>query len=116
MFTPVSLRRSLALAFAICLLIVRSASPEQIQGVPNFHVVNDQIYRGGQPSGKGFRNLAAAGVKTILDLREDDERGKDEKKLVKALGMRYVHVPMKGMKTPSKKQVSKALKVLQDEK
>jgi len=42
-----------------------------IRGVPNFHTVNDNIYRGGQPSDEGLRALASAGVKTIVDLRDD---------------------------------------------
>ena len=101
---------------ALCLPLMAAPSVDQIRGIPNFHAVNDQVYRGGQPSAQGFRDLAAAGFKTILDLREDEERGKDEKKLVKALGMHYVNVPMKGMKKPEDKQVSKALKVLHEEK
>ena len=89
-------------------------SIKTIEGVPNFHVVNDQVLRGGQPTDEGLRNLAAAGVKTIVDLQEEGERSHDEKKLVKALGMRYVNVPMKGMTTPKEKQVSHALKALND--
>src|SRR6476660_9575602 len=86
-----------------------------VHGVPNFQTVNDRIYRGGQPSNEGFRNLAAMGIKTIVDLREDDSRSHAEKKLVKKLGMHYVNIPMKGMKTPTSKQVSHSLKVLNDD-
>src|SRR5689334_16780152 len=108
---------SVCLAASLFCIPIAAAPPvDQIRGIPNFHSVNDQVYRGGQPSNQGFRSLAAAGFKTIVDLREDDERGKDEKKLVKALGMHYVHVPMKGMKKPSDKDVSKALKVLHEDK
>ena len=85
-----------------------------VKGVPNFHVVNDQLLRGGQPTSAGFRNLAAMGVKTIVDLQEEGDRSHDEKKLVKALGMHYVNVPMKGMTTPKEKQISHALKALND--
>ena len=85
-----------------------------VKGVPNFHVVNDQLLRGGQPTDTGLRNLAAMGVKTIFDLQEEGERSHDEKRLVKALGMRYVNVPMKGMTTPKEKQISHALKALND--
>jgi protein tyrosine/serine phosphatase len=113
---PLSSRCVTALVITACLPLAAAPVADRIHGISNFHVVNDQVYRGGQPSGEGFRNLAAAGFKTIVDLREDDERGKDEKKLVKALGMHYVNVPMKGMKTPSDKQISKALKALIEEK
>jgi protein tyrosine phosphatase (PTP) superfamily phosphohydrolase (DUF442 family) len=101
-------------------LIVLSASlalafGAGVRGVPNFRTVNDQVYGGGQPSSEGFRNLAAMGIKTVVDLREPGHRSDSEKKLVKALGMKYVSVPMKGMKTPTSKQISHALKALRDD-
>jgi tyrosine-protein phosphatase SIW14 len=82
--------------------------------VPNFHIVNDQVLRGGQPTDAGFKNLADRGVKTIVDLQEDGTRARDEKRLVKALGMKYVNIPMKGMATPTDKQIAHALKALND--
>lgn len=83
-------------------------------GVPNFHSVNSEVSRGGQPTPEGFRNLAAMGVKTIVDLRGAGERSKSEKKLVKALGMRYVHIPMSGIRPPTKDALSAALRVLNE--
>ena len=90
------------------------AAPAAVKGVPNFQVVNDQVLRGGQPTGAGFKNLADRGVKTIVDLQEAGDRAHDEKKLVKALGMDYINIPMKGMTTPTEKQISHALKALND--
>jgi len=87
-----------------------------ISGVPRYSVVDDHVSRGGQPTGEGFRSLTAAGVRTVIDLQEKGERSKDEKHLVEALGMKYINVPMHGMKTPDDKQISKVLKVLEDEK
>src|SRR5579871_3116817 len=83
-------------------------------GVPNFHVVNQQVYRGGQPVNAGFSNLAKLGIKTVLDLREEGGRSTSEEKLVSSLGMHYVGVPMRGMATPAPGQVETALKVLND--
>jgi len=109
---------SLPCSLAACVLILVGSSlafaEPSIKGVPNFHVVDDQVLRGGQPTGVGFRNLAAMGVRTIVDLQEDGDRSRDEKKLVKALGMKYVNIPMKGMTTPTEKQISHALKALND--
>ena len=42
--------------------------------LPNFGRVNERLYRGGQPGKGGLRRLAALGVKTIINLRDDDER------------------------------------------
>src|SRR6185369_3871498 len=92
---------------------VASADPS-VKGVPNFHVVNENVLRGGQPTDTGFKNLADLGVKTIVDLQEEGDRAKGEKRLVKALGMKYVNIPMKGMTTPTEKQISHALKALND--
>jgi len=81
----------------------------QPAGVPNFHKVDDQVYRGAQPSTEGFQNLAKLGVKTVIDLREADSRSTAEKKVVEAAGMRYVNIPLKGMAAPSAQDVAKIL-------
>lgn len=41
--------------------------------LPNYHTVADSsLYRGGQPSNAGLRELAKKGVKTIINLRTED--------------------------------------------
>lgn len=100
---------------AVCVSVSPGiAGSSSAPGVPNFHVVNDKVLRGGQPDKPGFQSLSAWGVHTILDLRESGERSIDENKLVTALGMRYVNVPMRGMATPTKDQITRALAVLND--
>src|SRR4051812_13358465 len=93
------------------LLLALAAVPAFAQpvGVPNFHKVDDQVYRGAQPSDAGFRNLAKMGIRTVIDLREADERSRDEKKLVESFGMRYVNIPMRGMTAPRPQDVAKVL-------
>jgi protein tyrosine/serine phosphatase len=48
-------------------------------GLPNFHKLNDSLYRGAQPTPEGFRQLKAMGVKTVVNLRsfhsDRDEMG-----------------------------------------
>jgi protein tyrosine phosphatase (PTP) superfamily phosphohydrolase (DUF442 family) len=84
-------------------------------GVPNFQKVNDSLYRGGQPTQEGFKSLASIGVKTVLDLREPGEHstGKEEA-WVRADGMRYISLPLKGMVAPADADVAKALAILND--
>jgi len=65
-----------------------------VPGLHNFHKVNDHIYRGAQPSGGGFAELAKLGIKTIIDLRESGNRSDSEKKMVEAAGMRYISFPL----------------------
>ena len=53
--------------------------------------LNDSIYRSEQPSKKGFKQLEASGIKTILNLR----RLKDDNKKAKGTQLRLEHIPMR---------------------
>jgi tyrosine-protein phosphatase SIW14 len=82
-------------------------------GVPNFHQVNEHIYRGAQPTAEGWRSLANLGVKTVIDLRREDEHSANtEARAVETAGMRYVNVPMNGILAPEGEDISKVLALL----
>jgi uncharacterized protein (TIGR01244 family) len=81
-------------------------------GVPNFHQVDEHLYRGAQPSAEGFRNLARLGIKTVIDLREPGDRAHTEEKIVTADGMRYIHLPLNGYHAPSEDQITQLLGLL----
>ena len=61
----------LSLLICVAGIFVPALAATHVRGVPNFRTVNDQVYGGGQPSAEGFRNLAAMGVKTVVDLQEE---------------------------------------------
>ena len=48
---------------------VNWAQPVQIAGVNNCFQVTSNLYRGAQPTAKGFKNLQAMGIKTAVNLR-----------------------------------------------
>ena len=61
--------------------------------------VGDDFFIGGQPSEKALRAMKAEGVTTVINLRMPQEMeriGFAEEKLVQELGMKYVHIPMRG--------------------
>src|SRR4051812_30274262 len=71
-----------------------SFGPMRLAGVSlsNFGVVDGHIYRGEQPKGQDFADLARIGVTTVIDLREDavgSSRGAAE-----AAGLRYINIPV----------------------
>jgi protein tyrosine/serine phosphatase len=76
--------------------------------------VDQQVYRGAQPTDEGFRYLARLGIKVVLDLRENDERSLSEERVVTAAGMRYVNVPMTGMTPPTLAETNRILALLED--
>jgi len=85
----------------------------ELSGVPNFHQVEDHVYRGGQPSAEAWPSLARLGVKTVIDLRREDEHSTAaEAQAVSAAGMKYVNVPMKGVVAPTNQQIITVLQLL----
>ena len=82
----------------------------------NFQQVSDSLCRGAQPSDEGFRELAKAGVHTVVDLRGAGGRSSREAELVRSLGMQYINVPLSGYQAPTAVEVSKVMAVLNDPK
>ncbi|HJU74038.1 MAG TPA: sulfur transferase domain-containing protein [Gemmatimonadaceae bacterium] len=61
--------------------------------------VGDDLFIAGQPTERALREMKAQGITTVVNLRMPAEMarvGYDEKKLVEELGMKYVHIPMRG--------------------
>lgn len=104
------LRASLLAALLTAGLWAESGNPPAA-GVANFHQVDANVYRGAQPTPEGLKELAAMGVKTIVDLRHGREHSEEERKASEKLGMRYINVPMAGLNAPTDQQVSNLLAV-----
>ena len=66
--------------------------------ISNFGKVTDRMYRGAQPKGEDFNELAAIGVKTIVDLRADNDR--NARKSAEAAGLRYINLPLEPKEYP----------------
>ncbi len=58
--------------------------------IPRFSEVAGGLYRGGQPTEMGFYLLKERGIKTVINLRMEN----DEANLVERLGLNYVHIPV----------------------
>jgi len=80
--------------------------------ISNFGQMDERFYRGARPKAQDLANLAAIGVKTIIDLT--DNSLEKEKPAVEAAGMRYVNIPIVDKKNPSDAQIAEFLKVVND--
>jgi len=80
--------------------------------IDNFGQMDENFYRGGRPKPEDFRNLAALGVKTVIDLTDNSRER--EQPAVEAAGMRYVNIPIVDKASPSAEQIAAFLKVAND--
>jgi len=82
-----------------------------IAGLSNFAKVSPALWRGSQPTKEGFRNLEAAGVKTIVNFRHDH----DDLPLLAGTQLKYLWIPARAWK-PEEQDLVMFLKVLEDPK
>jgi uncharacterized protein (TIGR01244 family) len=82
--------------------------------IDNFARVNDTYFRGAQPVGQDYEDLAALGIKTIINFTSDEDVQFDEKDAVEKSGMRYVHIPMSTRRAPTDKELTEFFAVVND--
>ena len=80
--------------------------------IKNFGQMDDRFYRGGQPKEEDYKQLAAIGIKTIIDLRDDPTDY--EKRDAEAAGIRYVNIPMSDKDYPAAAAIDQFLKLVDD--
>ena len=94
-----------------------SAKPAVVQQAPiridNFGRISASYYRGAQPEAGDYADLAALGVKTVINLTSDDALA-EEPGLVAKAGMRYVAIPMTTRVAPTSEQLDRFLKIVND--
>jgi uncharacterized protein (TIGR01244 family) len=81
--------------------------------IDNFGQVSPTYFRGAQPEGQDYADLAALGVKTVIDLTDDDGQA-GEKASVERAGMTYVRIPMNTHESVSDAKVAQFLAVADD--
>jgi uncharacterized protein (TIGR01244 family) len=91
------------------LVLAASGTP----AIPNFHQVDANLFRGAQPTPAEFQTLARMGIKTVLDLRAESHTPAEEN-LVEAAGMRYISLPMRGMRAPTDEEIARALAIIEN--
>jgi protein tyrosine/serine phosphatase len=88
------------------------ADSSVVVNIKNFGQMDERFFRGGQPKEGQFQQLAALGIKTVIDLRDNP---KDyEKQNVEALGMRYINIPMSDSEYPENAKILEFLKLIDD--
>jgi len=79
--------------------------------IDNFGQVSPTYYRGAQPQGRDYTDLAALGVKTVLNLTSDDAVA-DEKAMAEKAGLAYFQIPMTTHAVPTSAQLAEFMKIV----
>jgi tyrosine-protein phosphatase SIW14 len=105
--------RVFAATTMVALAAVAAASAASSVRIDNFGRVNANYYRGAQPEGQDYNDLAALGVKTIINLTSDDAQP-NERQMTEQSGMRYVQIPMTTHREPTNAQIAQFLSIAND--
>ncbi|HEY1304687.1 MAG TPA: dual specificity protein phosphatase family protein [Vicinamibacterales bacterium] len=111
-----------ALALVVAVSPAAVAQPKEAQSpaaslstvrIENFGRIDATYYRGSQPEGRDYADLAALGVKTVIDLQADGDNA-DEAKLVETSGMRFYRIPMTTRVAPNAEQLATFMRIVND--
>src|SRR5581483_3151985 len=107
----------LVMAFTLSITAAASARSGNQAKFPQIHIKNfgqmdERFYRGAQPRAEDFKDLAAIGIKTIIDLRDDPTDY--EKTAAESAGLHYVNIPMSDTRYPKEEQIQQFLKLATD--
>jgi protein tyrosine/serine phosphatase len=108
-----NLVRSSALAIVLSCASAFPAAAQTSVVIDNFGRVDATYYRGAQPKGRDYADLAALGVKTVIDLTSDDS-DPAEQSMAEHAGMRYVHIPMTTHAPPTAAELDQFMKIVSD--
>ena len=112
------MNRPRALLLLLSLVVtaaVSAASPTLLLPIPNARIPIPGVLSGGQPTKAQIDAAAAAGYKTVINLRPDTESGFDwEAAAVKTGGMTYVSIPVAGVAGLTKENVARFDAALKD--
>lgn len=80
--------------------------------IKNFGCINETFYRGAQPKEQDYADLAAMGIKTVIDLQKGGSA--QEQALVEAQGMKFYRIGMSDKRQPGPDQAELFLKIVND--
>src|SRR5262245_19359224 len=79
--------------------------------IHNFGRVNDGYYRGAEPVSRDYADLAAIGVRTLVDLRGTDVDPAAKLEATRA-GLAYVQIPMTTHEVPTQAKLDQFLEIV----
>jgi len=91
---------------------IRTQEDHRYKELPNFHKVNNVVYRGAQPKSGGLDLLRQLGIKTVVNLRDDDIRAHQEETAARQSGLQYFNIPFGRWGRPQDKEMERVLSII----
>jgi len=85
----------------------------KLPNIKNVGRISETYYRGAQPEGHDYADLAALGVKAVINLTGDDAES-DERARVESAGMKYYQIPMTTHEPPTAAKLTQFLRIVND--
>jgi uncharacterized protein (TIGR01244 family) len=85
--------KTLIFLLALAVLPFTFTYAQSADQIPNLHRISFYVYTSGQPTEEGFRQLAAMGIKTVINVLPEKECLRNEQTNVTANNMVYRSVP-----------------------
>lgn len=82
--------------------------------LPNFHKINENLYRGGQPTAAGIHRLATLGIKTIITFRDMREKVRREKELAQENGLRFIHLHLSNWFASNDEEIHAIIEIIRN--
>ena len=104
---------AVALTFSI-LTAAHAAQHDSVSNIriKNFGRINENYYRGAEPQRGDIADLAALGVKAVIDLQQDGQAREQE--WVENAGMKFFRVGLSDSSSPSAGKAEQFLKIVND--
>jgi protein-tyrosine phosphatase len=88
-------------------------SVTSLPGVDNLEMVDGRLWRGAAPTPDGYRELAASGVRVVVDLRAEEGVRADHA-LARSHGLQVVSLPVRDGQVPGSDQIQQFLRVMDE--
>ena len=80
--------------------------------LPNLFKINENLYRGGQPTEAGIDELKRLGIRTVINLRSETERTRKEEDRVRSAGLRFLNIPLNNWLGPKDDTIDRIVAAL----
>jgi protein tyrosine/serine phosphatase len=101
--------------FFLALFFVMTEKTEsKKEDLPNFFKVNENLYRGGQPTEEGVKQLAKLGIKTIISFRDGEKGVNRERKFAEENGIRFINPHLSNWFAAKDGKIEKILDAIRD--